>query len=78
MNYDQKLVKNVLDDIERLNSQLNDLETYKNDFSSEEYEELKKESVEKLMYNKQLLEKMQAGDLTTTTALDNAKKVNEI
>jgi hypothetical protein len=54
---------------------LKDLETFKSDFSSEEYEELKKESVEKLLQNKQLLEKMQAGDLTTTTALDSAKQV---
>lgn len=75
MNYDQKLVKNVLDEIERLNSQLKDLETYKSELSVEEYDEEKIQSVEKLMYNKQLLEKMQAGDLTTSSALDTAKKV---
>ena len=75
MNHDEKLVKNVVDEMERLNSQLKDLETYKSDFSNEEYENLKIESVDKLIFNKQLLEKMQTGDLTTTTALENAKKV---
>ena len=39
---DETLLKNVLDEIERLNNQLKDLETYKDDFTPEEIEETKK------------------------------------
>ena len=37
-NYDDKLLKNVLDEINRLTAQLQDLETYKDDFTPEERE----------------------------------------
>ena len=42
-NVDNKLLKNIIDEINRLNSQLEDLETYKDDFTPEEIEEEEKE-----------------------------------
>lgn len=36
MNFDEKLLKNNIDEINRLKEQLNDLETYKDDFEPEE------------------------------------------
>lgn len=79
MNYDQKLIKNVLDEINRLNSQLADLETYKDELPQEEIESIKKETLEQLINNNKLLEKMKTGDLTTKTALEDAQqKINAI
>jgi hypothetical protein len=76
-NFDEKLIKNVLDEINRLNSQLNDLETYKDELPQEEIDSIKKETLEQLINNTKLLEKMKTGDLTTTTALEDARKVKK-
>jgi hypothetical protein len=74
MDFDENLLKNVLDEIERLNNQLKDLETYKDDFTPEEIEETKKETLEKLIETTKLLEKMKSGNVTTVTAVEKAKK----
>ena len=71
---DETLLKNVLDEIERLNNQLKDLETYKDDFTPEEIEETKKETLEKLIETTKLLEKMKSGNVTTVTKVEQAKK----
>jgi len=42
MNADEKLIKNVLDEINRLNNELKELEQYKDEFTPEEIEETKK------------------------------------
>jgi uncharacterized protein YdcH (DUF465 family) len=74
-NFDDKLFKNIFDEINRLNSQLNDLETYKDELPQEEIDSIKKETLEQLINNTKLLEKMKIGDLTTTTELEDARKV---
>jgi hypothetical protein len=75
MNYDQKLIKNVQDEINRLTSQLGDIEQYKDELPEEEIREIKQETLNQLINNTKILEKMQSGDLTTKTAVDEAKMV---
>ena len=73
-NFDEKLLKNVLDEINRLNNILVDLETYKDEFSPEEIEETKSKTLKELFDTQKILEKMKSGDLTTTTAVEEANK----
>ena len=73
-NFDEKLMQNVVDEITRLNNQLQDLETYKDDFTPEEIEETQKDTLNQLMETKKILEKMRSGNLTTTTQLEAAQK----
>jgi hypothetical protein len=75
MNYDQKLIKNVQDEINRLTSQLSDIEQYKDDLPAEEINEIKQDTLNQLIHNRKILEKMQAGDLTTKTVVDEARMV---
>lgn len=78
-NVDNKLLKNIIDEINRLNSQLEDLETYKDDFTPEEIEEQKKETLKQLIETNKILEKMKSGNSTTVTAEEEARmKVQEI
>jgi hypothetical protein len=74
-NFDDKLIKNIIDEINRLNNQLNDLEVYKNEISEEEIDSIKKETLEQLIMNTNILEKMKTGDITTITKVDEAKMV---
>ncbi len=73
--YDNKLIKNIVDDINRLNTQLNDLEIYKNDLSEEEIISIKKETLEQLINNTKILENIKAGDLTTNSEAEEVKIV---
>jgi ElaB/YqjD/DUF883 family membrane-anchored ribosome-binding protein len=75
MNVNEKLIKNVKDEINRLTSQLNDLETYKNELSSEEIQSIKDETLQQLLNNTKILEKMNTGDITTNTEVDETKNV---
>jgi ElaB/YqjD/DUF883 family membrane-anchored ribosome-binding protein len=75
MNYDLKLIKNVQDEISRLTSQIDDLEQYKDDLPEEEIREIKQETLNQLINNTKILEKMQTGDLTTKTAVDDTRMV---
>lgn len=78
-NVDNKLLKNIIDEINRLNSQLEDLETYKDDFTPEEIEEQKKETLKQLIETNKILEKMKSGNSTTVTAEEEARmKLQEI
>ena len=43
---DSALTKNINEQLERLISQMNDLEEVKNDVSPEEYDELKKDTLQ--------------------------------
>ena len=73
-DFDSKLLKNVLDEINRLNNTLVDLETYKDEFTEEEIEETKEKTLKELFETQKILEKMKTGELTTNTEIDNAKK----
>ena len=73
-DFDSKLLKNVLDEIKRLNNTLVDLETYKDEFTEEEIEETKSKTLKELFDTQKILEKMKKGDLTTSTEIDKAKK----
>ena len=73
-DFDSKLLKNVLDEINRLNNTLVDLETYKDEFTEEEIEETKSKTLKELFETQKILEKMKTGELTTNTEIDQAKK----
>ena len=73
-DFDSKLLRNVLDEINRLNNTLVDLETYKDEFTEEEIEETKSKTLKELFDTQKILEKMKKGDLTTSTEIDKAKK----
>ena len=73
-DFDSKLLKNVLDEIKRLNNTLVDLETYKDEFTEEEIEETKSKTLKELFDTQKILEKMKKGDLTTSTEIDKAKQ----
>lgn len=78
-NYDDKLIQNVIDEINRLNSQLADLEQFKDELPHEEITSIKNETLEQLINNTKLLEKMKSGTLTTKTSLDEAQaRINAI
>ena len=72
--YDSKLLKNLLDEIERLNNTLVDLETYKDEFTEEEIEETREKTLKELADTKKILEKVRSGELTTSSDIDKAKK----
>ena len=72
-NYDDKLLKKNLDEINRLTSQLQDLETNKDEFTLEEREQIKKETQEQLINTNKMLEKMKSGKSTTVTAEEEAR-----
>ena len=69
-----KKLKNVLDEIKRLNDTLTDLETYKDEFTEEEIAETKEKTLKQLFDTQKILEKMKTGDLTTNTEIDKAKQ----
>ena len=73
-DFDSKLLKNVLDEIKRLNDTLVDLETYKDDYTEEEIEEIKTKTIKDIFETQKILEKMKKGDLTTATQIDKAKQ----
>ena len=73
-DFDSKLLKNVLDEINRLNDTLTDLETYKDEFTEEEIAETKEKTLKQLFETQKILEKMKTGELTTNTEIDKAKK----
>ena len=73
-DFDSKLLKNILDEIKRLNNTLVDLETYKDEFTEEEIEETKSKTLKELFDTQKILEKMKKGDLTTSTEIDKAKQ----
>ena len=78
MDFDNRLIKNVLDDISRLIEQLSDLEKYADDLNEEEKESIKKESLEQLINNTKILEKMKSGDLKCSTEIEDARKVKSL
>ena len=80
MNIDNKLLQNNIDEINRLNEQLKDLETYKDDFEPEELESMRKETLAQLDEAKKRLEKMKSGSLTTKTSEEeeNMKRMQSI
>ena len=73
-NFDSKILQNVLDEIKRLNNTLEDLETYKDEFTEEEIKETREKTLKELENTKKILEKVKSGELTTSTDIDKAKK----
>ena len=73
-NFDSKIIQNVLDEIKRLNNTLEDLETYKDEFTEEEIKETREKTLKELEDTKKILEKVKSGELTTLTDIDKAKK----
>jgi len=73
-NFDSKILQNVLDEIKRLNNTLEDLETYKDEFTEEEIKETREKTLKELEDTKKILEKVKRGELTTLTDIDKAKK----
>ena len=73
-DFDSKLLKNVLDEIKRLNDTLTDLETYKDEFTEEEIAETKEKTLKQLVDTQKILEKMKTGDLTINSEIDKAKQ----
>lgn len=75
MDFDKHLIKNVIEEINRLKEQLADLEKFADELSEEEKESIKKETLEQLINNTKILEKMKSGDLKCSTEIEEAKKV---
>ena len=73
-DFDSKLLKNILDEINRLNETLLDLERYKEEFTEEEIAQTKEDTLKQLIETQKILEKMKTGELTTNTEIDKAKK----
>ena len=72
-DFDSKLLKNMLDEIDRLNNTLKDLETYKDELTEEEIEEQRAQTLKDLFETQKILEKMRTGELTTNNEIDKAK-----
>lgn len=75
INVDDKLLKNVMDELNRLNNQLKDLETYKDDFEPEEAEQIKKETLDQLNEVTKRLEKMKTGELSIMSEVEKAQRM---
>ena len=73
-DFDSKLLKNILDEINRLNETLLDLEKYKDELTEEEIAQTKEDTLKQLIETQKILEKMKTGELTTNTEIDKAKK----
>ena len=56
-DFDSKLLKNVLDEIKRLNNTLEDLEIYKYEFTQEKIEETKSKILNELFDTQKILKK---------------------
>lgn len=74
MDIDKKLINNVIEESKRLDSQLVDLEVYKNDYDKEEYEDMKRDTLKQLIENANLLQKMTSGSLKACSEMDEAKQ----
>ncbi len=73
--FDKKLISNMVGELSRLNDQLVDLEKYRSEVTDEEYDQLKKETLDQLVEKTQLLNKMKTGDMTTLTEVEEAQLV---
>ena len=71
---DEQLIQNVLDEINRLNNELKDLEQYKDEFTPEEIEETKKKTLEQLSETQKILEKMKKGNISVMTKYEESQK----
>ena len=71
---DPQLKQNIEDQLERLFSQLDDLETLKDELSAEEYEEQKKDTMAQLTEFQDSLKQMTAGSMTLQSEFDAARQ----
>lgn len=71
---DEQLRKNVESQLERLLSQLEDLEENKADFDDDEYESMKADTREQLKEFQATLEQMTAGNMTLLSELESTRQ----
>lgn len=74
MDTNNKLIQNIVNDTKRLNSQLRDLEEFKADYDEEEYNNIKKDTLNQLLENTKIIDNMTKGNLSTNTELEDLKK----
>lgn len=74
-NETDKLRQNVEEQMQRLLSQLEDLETEKDNLDPAEYKEMYDDTIQQLKEFKASLEKMMAGNMTLVDQLSNYKNV---
>ena len=74
-NETDKLRQNVEEQMQRLLSQLEDLETEKDNLDPAEYQEMYDDTIQQLKEFKASLEKMMAGNMTLVDQLSNVKMV---
>ena len=74
MDTNNKLIQNIVNDTKRLNSQLKDLEEFKADYDEEEYNNIKKDTLNQLLENTKIIDNMTKGNLSTNTELEDLKK----
>jgi cell fate (sporulation/competence/biofilm development) regulator YlbF (YheA/YmcA/DUF963 family) len=72
---DEKLISNIIDEINRLKNELKDLEEYKDEMSPTEYASSKENAHGQIEKNEKILGKMKSGDITTSSALEDTNKV---
>lgn len=70
-----QLRKNIQDQLNRLVSQLEDLENEKEGLDAEEYEEMRGETLQEMKVFETQMEKMLSGDTTLVTEFQAAKLV---
>lgn len=69
------LIENIKQQTKRLVDQLNELEELKGELSSEEYEEMKKESIESLQTFQKSLDGFQKGEMSLDSEIEQSKQV---
>jgi hypothetical protein len=70
-----QLKKNVEEQMQRLLSQLEDLEAEKDNLEPEEYQDMRNDTIEQLREFKKSLEKMMAGNMTLVNELNGVQLV---
>lgn len=79
MDYNEKFLSNLKDEIKRLNTQLLELEEYKEELPEEEYSSIKEQTINELINHKNLLDKLIHGDVNIRTQAELAQlEINKI
>ena len=75
MNYDQKLIENLIMEVKRAKSQLDDLEKYREELEDNEYEEEKSKAENSMNEIQNIIAKFDGGDISMKTELEKIKQV---
>jgi ElaB/YqjD/DUF883 family membrane-anchored ribosome-binding protein len=76
MSVDEKLIKNLENQVARLVQQLSDLEEAKAELTEEEYTEMKQETLEQISEFTDSLNRLNKGDLTINSKFTNMRSVS--